>query len=131
MPGKKKMRPIPPKHRKIIDENVYFKQCARQAIFGDHNCQGRLTIEHALIYAGRQVAEIWAYVPLCAYSHGVDEFQGIRGILDKRKNEYLALSRATPKELAQYPKSDWSQKLKYLTMKYKKEVSNVTMDPMF
>ena len=116
------MRPIPPKHREIIDTDPYFKRCAREAVFHDHTCRGCLTIEHALIFAGRQVAEIWAYVPLCAYAHDVYEFQDC-GILDKRKNEYLALIRATQEELDKYPNSGWPQKLIYLKTLYDNLVS--------
>jgi len=116
------MRLIPPKHRAVIDTDPYFSRCAREAIFHDHICRGRLTIEHALIFAGKQVAEIWAYVPLCAYAHDVDEFQDC-GILDKRKNEYLALIRATQNELDKYPTSGWEQKLKYLKKLYDDKVA--------
>ena len=122
------MRAIPQAHRKIIDTDPYFRSCAREALFHDHVCQGRITIEHALIYAGRQVAEIWAYVPLCAYAHGVDEFQDSK-IFDKGINEYLALIRATQEELDKYSTSGWEQKLKYLRKLYDDKVAKTIEAP--
>jgi hypothetical protein len=122
------MRAIPPAHRKIIDSDPYFKQCAREAIFHDHDCQGRITIEHALIFRGRQVVELFAYVPLCAFAHGVDEYQDSK-IFDKRKNEYLALIRATTEDMAKYPTAGWEQKLLYLTKLYEKEIASITEAP--
>lgn len=71
-------------------------------------CSGRITIEHALMWAGRQVNELWALLPLCWYHH-------LGAGLNKRYNEYLALKRATPEDLAKYPKTDWVQKRIYLS----------------
>ncbi len=74
-------------------------------------CNGRVEIEHAELYAGRQIPEMWNYVPVCTWHH--------RGAgLDKNLNQYEALSRATDADLAKYPKVDWKQKLKYLKSKY-------------
>lgn len=122
------MRAIPQAHRKVIDTDPYFSRCAREAIFHDHDCRGRLTIEHALIYAGKQVAEIFAYVSLCAYAHGVDEFQDSK-IFDKRINEYLALIRATQEDFDKYPTSGWEQKLKYLRTLYDHKVAKIITAP--
>ncbi len=91
------MRPIPAKHRKIISEDPYYKTCARKA---DGGCWGRITIEHVFIYAGRQISELWNYLPLCWFHHLAEG-------LDKRKNERIAISRATPEDLAKYPRKNW------------------------
>ena len=98
------MHPIPIKLKKEILADPYYKQCARK----DRHCKGRITFEHALIYAGRQIQEKWAIIPLCAYHHSVDKFQDGGG-LDKRINERIAVSRATPEDLAKYPKRNWKQ----------------------
>jgi len=99
------VRPIPPKHRKLIDEDPFFKTCIRSS---EGTCSGRITIEHCWVYRSRQINEIWAYVPLCWQHHLVD--------LDKNYNRYISLTRATKEELAQYPRVDWKQKFKYLSM---------------
>lgn len=91
------MRPIPPKMRQAMAEDPYYKQCARVGI-GDHVCSGRITWEHALIYAGKQVNEIWAIIPLCEKAHAVGLFQD-SGDFDKEINVWIALNRATEMEL--------------------------------
>lgn len=111
------MRRIPDRMRSRVLAYARRHPCLRREAFRDHECRGRTTLEHALIYAGRQVNEDWAIVPLCAYAHSVDEWQD-RGILDKEKNEYLALSRMPAEALAVYPRSSWARRLLYLQGKY-------------
>ena len=89
------MRPIPLKTRKEIKSDPFYKTCARAE---DGSCQGRITIEHALIYAGRQINEKWALIPLCEYHHAVDKHQD-GGDLNKEKNIWIALNRATNEQL--------------------------------
>lgn len=101
------MRPIPEKIKKEISKNKYYAKCARQSA----ECDGRITIEHAMIYAGRQVNEIWALIPLCWYHH-------LGSGLNKRINEFLALQRATEDELDKYNKSDFRQKREYLRKRF-------------
>lgn len=101
------MRKIP---KKLLDDMLsdpYYKRCARQ----NCECNGRITLEHAFIYAGRQINEKWAIIPLCWYHH-------LGTGLVKDINQWIALSRATPEELAKYPRGGWEQKLKYLEGKY-------------
>lgn len=100
------MRPIPLKHRKQIDTDPFFKRCVR---FEEGSCSGRITIEHVFIYANRQISEMWNYLPLCWFHH-LDKG------LDKRLNERIALSRVTEEELSKYPKKNWKQLKKYLTI---------------
>ena len=95
------MRPIPLAHKNNISNEPFFKECARKK---DGSCKGRITIEHALIYAGRQISEMWNYVPLCEYHHDVNFQQG-NGDLDKQKNVWIALNRATDEELMKYSKA--------------------------
>lgn len=91
--------------------------CERQAAFADHRCQGHSTMEHALIYAGKQIVEPWAIIRLCAWAHSVNEYQD-RGGLVKDINELLALRHATDADLARYPNRDWSARRSYLEKKY-------------
>lgn len=98
------MRKIPKKLLEDILSDPYYATCARYS----SACAGRITLEHALIYAGRQINEKWAIIPLCARHHAVDQFQD-GGVLDKRENQRIAVSRATPEELAKYPRINWAQ----------------------
>ncbi len=90
------MRPIPQKLKDEILSDLYYKKCCRK----NHDCKGRITWEHAFIYAGRQINEKWAIIPLCVYHH-------LGEGLDKRLNEIIAVSRATPEDLAKYPRKNW------------------------
>lgn len=91
------MRPIPPKLRKQLAEDPKMKVCARNG----WDCAGRITWEHAFIYAGRQINEAWAIVPLCEYHH-------LGKGLNKKLNRQIAISQATPEDLQKYPKKDWN-----------------------
>lgn len=72
------------------------------------DCGGRITWEHALTYAGRQIDEAWAIVKLCEYHHAVNTFQD-GGDLNKQENQRIALNQATDEELMQYPKANFIQ----------------------
>lgn len=91
--------------------------CERNLLLHDHQCAGRLTREHALIYAGSRIDEAWAIVILCAYAHEVDQFQDGGG-LDKRINEWIAINRMTPEIEARFPRFNWAQKRRYLNGLY-------------
>lgn len=110
------MRPISKKNRRAIDEDPYFKICVRRG----EGCDGRITIEHAFIYAGRQVDELWAFVPLCWRHHLGDGFV-------KEIGQFKALDRLSNKEIEkiqkQYDRVDWS-KLKIKLTKQCKKLSS-------
>lgn len=109
------MRKLSKRSRDVIDTDDYYRRCARQ---DEGGCMGRITIEHALIFGGRQVDEPFALVPLCARHHAVDEFQD-GGALDKGKNIWIALNRATDTELKTISKAvDYLGMRKYLNSKY-------------
>jgi hypothetical protein len=78
-------------------DDPYYAKCARAK---DGGCSGRITWEHVWIYAGRQINEIWAIIPLCWFHHLGDGF-------NKKINEMLSLDRATAADLAKYPKKKW------------------------
>ena len=101
--------------REILADK-YYEQCVRHK---EKKCQGRVTFEHAWIYAGKQIQEKWAIIPLCAYHHGVNEFQD-RGNLEKEIGQYHSIRRATGEDFALYPRKDWYQIRDYLTEKYGK-----------
>ena len=93
------MRKISPKVKeKLLEEP---QVCARGK---DGGCAGRITWEHALIYAGKQIDEVWAIIKLCERHHAVNGYQDM-GAMNKEKNVWIALCRATDEELKKYSKA--------------------------
>lgn len=90
--------------KKVLEEVLARPAVCERADEG--NCDGSLTMEHAFIYAGRQIDEAWSILRICSYHHAVNEYQD-GGDLDKRKHEWLALNHATSEDLAKYPRKDW------------------------
>jgi hypothetical protein len=105
---------IPPDILNDILSDPFYTQCARKS---DGGCSGRITFEHALLYAGRQIQEKWAIIPLCCRHHSIGEFMDT-GLLDKSKNEWLAICRMTRKDEQRYPRVNWAQRRSYLCGKY-------------
>lgn len=106
--------------KKIFDEISRERPpCERNAIFHDHECGGRSTMEHVWIYAGRQIDEKWAIIRLCEKAHSVGPYQN-NGILNKEKNRYISLIHASDIDLAKYPKVDWRQIRAHLGKQYGK-----------
>jgi len=106
---------IPPELREELSNDPFYKRCARR---NDGGCGGRITFEHCLIYGGKQIQEKWAILPLCEYHHNVLSYQD-SGDLQKEKNVWLALNRATDKELEKYSKVvDYKQLKIRLNKKY-------------
>ena len=109
-----KMRKISKKNKQIINENPYYRRCARE----NYDCDGRITIEHALIFAGKQIDEIWNFVPLCEYHHAVNRHQD-GGDLKKEINVWIALNQAEESDLRRYSKSvDYVRMREVLNKKY-------------
>lgn len=80
-------------------------------------CGGRVTYEHAWVYAGKQIQEEWAIVPLCEKHHDVLNYQD-SGDLNKELNQFYSLQRATDEDLQKYPRAPWNQRKAYLNTKY-------------
>ncbi|MDY0388544.1 MAG: hypothetical protein RBT65_15760 [Methanolobus sp.] len=117
------MRPIPQKLKQEIINDQFYKICIREKT---HNCGGRITWEHAIIFAGKQINEKWAILPVCERHHGVNSYQD-RGDIDKRFHEWMALTRLfnsdeayqeeqKKKYLRAWP--EWERKYKYLNKIY-------------
>ena len=103
------MHPIPSKIRAELSKDTKMRIC----IHNNTDCLGRVEWEHAWIYGGKQIQEVWAIVPVCTYHH--------RGAgLDKDFNQYCSLKKATQTDLQKYDRFDWEQKKKYLEKKYGK-----------
>jgi protein involved in ribonucleotide reduction len=108
------MRKIPLKLRSKLSKDPYYKKCCRGS---EGSCDGRITWEHAFIYAGTQIQEGWAIVPLCEYHHAVGKYQD-GGDLNKDLNQFIALSRALDEELKKFPRKDWTRIKAYLMQKF-------------
>jgi len=96
------MHPSPPKLRKQLSTDPYYRTCPRANI----DCAGRIRWEHAILYAGRQVQERWAIIPLCEFHHSVGKFQDGRG-LNKGINRDIAMRRAMENDRKKYPLLKW------------------------
>lgn len=108
--------PIELKNKWKEEDLIGIKRVCLRAIEG--NCQGRITKEHAMTYAGRHIQEEWAILDICAFHHGVDQFQD-RGDLNKEKHTWIALNRATEDQLRSISKSvDYLSLRKRLNLKY-------------
>jgi hypothetical protein len=101
------MTPLPLPLRHKLSNDPYYKICARK----NEDCDGRITWEHAFIYAGRQVQERFALIPLCWHHH-------LGEGLNKEINHWISINRASEDDFAKYPKKDWGQLKKYLNGKY-------------
>lgn len=108
------MRSITKKLLEEILSDPYYQKCIRHK---EKTCGGRITFEHAMIYAGRQINEKWAILPVCERHHGVNGYQD-RGDLDKRFHEWVAVNRMTLEDEKKYPRVDWQQKRKLLNKIY-------------
>ena len=96
------MRPIPPKIRAQIDQDIFYKHCAFKYL---GECEGRTTVDHTVIFAGRQIDDLFNLVPVCAKHHGVDFFQDAGTELPKDMRLWVALNRATDDDLLKYSKA--------------------------
>ena len=103
------------KLRTEMSQDKFMARCIYCDIGRGNECRGRVEWEHAFIYAGKQINEAWAIVPVCTYHH--------RGNgLDKEYNQYRAIIRADINDLLlRMPKRDWAQIKNYLQKKYEGE----------
>lgn len=95
------MRKISEEDKEYINADKFFKRCIRHK---EGTCKGRITIDHVLTFGSKQIAELWNYIPVCEYHHGVEHYQDC-GALDKEINKWAALNRATDLELMPYCKA--------------------------
>ena len=86
--------------KREIEENPWYRTCARTDDL--KNCRGRITIDHAVMYAGHRIDDTFGLVPVCEYHHLGDGF-------NRRKNTDIAMSRATEREREKYPRLKWNR----------------------
>lgn len=108
---------IPLKLRKQLADDPEYRLCS---LCKHGECGGRITWEHAIIYAGKKVQERWAIIPLCEKHHAVNSYQDA-GTMNKEMNIWVALNRASDEELTRFSKAtNYQAKRDYLNSKYGK-----------
>ena len=114
------MQKVPESHRYIIDgEQWYFGHC----IF----CHEPSEIDHVFIFSGRQIVEVWNYVPICVNHHRIGPMAKqnnamIRNIVEyhclaneKMKNEWCVKYGVSFEPVEQYDKAGmFKQREKFL-----------------
>lgn len=101
--------------KNAVETDDFYRTCSLSRLGG---CGGRISIEHAIIFAGRQLDEPWALIPLCAKHHGVDQYQDVTAV-NKERSEWVALNRATDQELLAVSKViNYIHKRNYLNEKF-------------
>lgn len=97
------MRVIPLKLRKQLEADDFMKKCILTGETVD------ISWEHPWIYAGRQINEAWAIVP-------VVKRLNTSSMPPRMKNycRWISLIRAKPEDLAKYPKKNWAQEKRNL-----------------
>lgn len=99
------MRPIPLELRHKLAEDEWMKKCCYCSITP-------VEWDHALKYAGKQINEWYAIVPLCTQHH-----RGENGTISKEVRDFtelLAITRGLEHLQKQYPKTAWLQRKQYL-----------------
>lgn len=118
------MTPIPEKIKKQIVADPDYG-CNKEGkatvcmLVGNHGhtCGGRITMEHAIIFAGSQVQEKWAIISVCAKAQEVDQYQDAR-TMNKDMNKWVAMSRATDEDLKRMCKEEWLNEIGKLSKTY-------------
>jgi len=122
------MAPIPLKLRKEMSVDPFYSVCALAGHHG-HICGGKITWEHAITYASRQLQQKWAIVPICERGHGLGKFMDT-GSLKKDLNVWIALNRATEEELLEISKAgDAKKRRDHLNQRY--GIWSPRIDPRF
>lgn len=102
----KKANLIPLKLREELSNDPQYKICSlRDYAHLAGPCDGNITWEHAMIYAGSKIQEKWAIIPLCERHHAVNRYQDA-GTLKKGLNHWIALNRASDFDIAVISKAE-------------------------
>ena len=91
------MRPIPPKLKADLAADPWYTRCC---ITGIPSVKAKIEWHHAFIFAGRQVNEKWAIVPLTAEVH-----KKVSNPIIKEKLRWIILNRAGHEALIKYSRS--------------------------
>lgn len=103
------MRKIPINIRKQIDQSPFYHRCV---LCGKTREQEKIEVHHNLIYAGRQVNDLWTLLPLCKTHH--DDI-----VHCKERCNWVMCNRASISELIKYGKVvDYVRMKKILNEKF-------------
>jgi hypothetical protein len=105
------MNKIPPKLKEELRNDPHWRVCT----LADENCKGRVQWHHNFKYANKQIQEKFSIISLCKHHHEIARGREHRDLID-----WICISRATPEELAKYPRTTWGQMFKFLNNKYGK-----------
>lgn len=114
------MNPIPQKLKKELEVDPFMKICVLTC---KASCDEiKIDWHHCWKYAGRQINEKWAIIPLWDRKHSP---QGDPDSVHRCKEtrefvQYLSLKRATKEDLEKYPRNNWDLIFKKLKEKYEK-----------
>lgn len=100
------MTVIPLALRKEMAADPEYAVCALASLLPNliGSCDGSITWEHAIYFAGKKLQLRWAIVPCCEKHHGVNTYLD-GGTALKEIRVWVALNRATPEELKAISKS--------------------------
>lgn len=98
------MRPIPANIRKKIAADPFMSRCVWTGETQD------ISWEHPWIYAGHQIIDPWATVPLARRLNTSSMPTEIKNYC-----RWISLCRASTEDLAKYPKRDWIFEKRRLT----------------
>ena len=102
---------IPIKLREELADDPFYKKCCLTGRTSE-----KIEFHHNLIFAGRQVQEKFAILPICKSIH--QYHNGLTSEV-KEKLNWIMLNRATDKELEKYSKAiDYKKYKKLLDKKY-------------
>ena len=96
------MRKIPPKLREQMHNHPFYKRCCvtgRGIRTENRFNPERIEWHHNLIFAGKQVNEMWCILPVMKKIHDREKQPHIKEILN-----WIMLNRATDEELRRYSK---------------------------
>lgn len=110
------MNNIPTKLRKELSLDPNMHRCMRandKDEDGRKECMGRVTYEHCWMYAGRQIQEKFAIIPLCIHHH-------LGSGLNKKKNRWYSINKMSSEDEKKYPKINWKRERIILNKLFKK-----------
>lgn len=92
--------PIPKDMREELEKDPYMKRCVLESEI----CDGRIEWNHAFIYAGKRINELWSILPMCHFHHKTEATyrHTLKGIILLRIAHFKAVKDFHKK----YPRSD-------------------------
>ncbi len=116
------MRPIPKNLLDDILKDDYYKRCC---LTHADNKDVKIDFHHAWQYAGRQINEKWAIMPIWWKKHSpLGDKDSVHNCRETKEYiQYLSLLRADIKDLIKrMPRFDWQKEFNYLNKKYGRRI---------